>query len=225
MAGLGFKDFADGDVLTAAQVQGYLQDQAVMKFADSSARTTALGTAVAEGMLSYLDDTDAVEYYDGSAWQSVGPTTVGKVLQVVSATKTDTSSTTSSTYQDVSGLSVTITPTSASSKILLTGSAGLGLSTTSGGPYGFVRLIRDATPVGVSGAGIAATGMSNNASSSREFYTVGWSHLDSPATTSAITYKVQFKRDVASATVYIGRNGFSATYYAASFLTAIEVGP
>jgi len=68
VAGAGYKAFADGDVLTAAQVQTYLQDQAVMRFADSSARTTGLGTAVAEGMVSYLQDTDAVEVYDGSAW-------------------------------------------------------------------------------------------------------------------------------------------------------------
>lgn len=68
MAGAGYKAFADGDVLTAAQVQTFLQDQAVMRFADSSARTSGLGTAVAEGMVSYLQDTDAVEVYDGSAW-------------------------------------------------------------------------------------------------------------------------------------------------------------
>ena len=72
MAGAGYKAFADGDVLTAAQVQTFLQDQAVMRFADSSARTTGLGTAVAEGMVSYLQDTDAVEVYDGSAWVGLG---------------------------------------------------------------------------------------------------------------------------------------------------------
>ena len=72
MAGAGYKAFADGDVLTAAQVQTFLQDQAVMRFADSSARTSGLGTAVAEGMVSYLQDTDAVEVYDGSAWVGLG---------------------------------------------------------------------------------------------------------------------------------------------------------
>lgn len=66
-----FKDFAAGAVLTAAQVDDYLMRQSVMTFADSTERGTAIGTAVAEGMVTYLADTNALEYYDGSAWQSV----------------------------------------------------------------------------------------------------------------------------------------------------------
>jgi hypothetical protein len=68
MAGLGFKDFTVGQVLTSAQVDGYLMQQSVMKFANASARTTALSGVLAEGMISYLDDTNAVEKYDGSNW-------------------------------------------------------------------------------------------------------------------------------------------------------------
>ena len=45
--------------------------QTVMVFADSSARTTALSGVVAEGMLSYLTGTNALQYYDGAAWQDV----------------------------------------------------------------------------------------------------------------------------------------------------------
>lgn len=71
MAGLGFKDFTVGQVLTSAEVDGYLMQQTVMKFADASARTTALTGVLAEGMFSYLADTDAFEYYNGSAWVSV----------------------------------------------------------------------------------------------------------------------------------------------------------
>jgi hypothetical protein len=74
MAGLGYKSFSAGDVLTAAQVQGYLQDQAVMRFADSTARASAIGTAnFTEGMISYLDNTNQVEYYSGSTWASIAP--------------------------------------------------------------------------------------------------------------------------------------------------------
>jgi hypothetical protein len=72
MAGAGYKLFATGDVLTAAQVNTYLNEQTVMVFADSSARTTALSGVLAEGMMSYLQDTNAVEVYDGSSWVSVG---------------------------------------------------------------------------------------------------------------------------------------------------------
>lgn len=67
MAGSGYRTFADGEVLTAALVQNYLQDQAVMVFASSAARGTAIGTAT-EGMFAYLSDTNALEYYDGSSW-------------------------------------------------------------------------------------------------------------------------------------------------------------
>ena len=68
MAGAGYKLFNTGDVLTAAQVNTYLMEQSVMVFADAAARTTALTGVVAEGMLSYLKDTNAVEVYNGSAW-------------------------------------------------------------------------------------------------------------------------------------------------------------
>jgi hypothetical protein len=71
MAGAGYKLFATGDVLTAAQVNTYLMQQTTMVFASSAARTTALSGVVAEGMLSYLTDTNALQYYDGSAWQDV----------------------------------------------------------------------------------------------------------------------------------------------------------
>ncbi len=65
MAGLGRKVFTAGEVLTAANVQDYLQDQAVMVFAGSAARGSAIGTAT-EGMVSYLTDNNlkqlAIEY-------------------------------------------------------------------------------------------------------------------------------------------------------------------
>lgn len=71
MAGAGYKLFNTGDVLTASQVNTYLMQQTIMVFASSSARTTALSGIVAEGMFSYLTDTNSTEYYDGSTWQSV----------------------------------------------------------------------------------------------------------------------------------------------------------
>jgi hypothetical protein len=71
MAGAGYRLFNTGDVLTASQVNSYLQQQVIMVFADSSARTTALSGVLAEGMFTYLTGTNAFEYYDGAAWQSV----------------------------------------------------------------------------------------------------------------------------------------------------------
>jgi len=74
MAGAGYNLFTTGSVLTAAQVNNYLQEQAVMRFASSAARTSALSAVLAEGMMSYLADTNAVEVYDGTNWVSVGST-------------------------------------------------------------------------------------------------------------------------------------------------------
>lgn len=71
MAGLGRKVFAAGEVLTAANVQGYLQDQAVMVFDDAADRASTLGTAVAEGMVTYLKDVNTVQVYDGSLFKVV----------------------------------------------------------------------------------------------------------------------------------------------------------
>jgi hypothetical protein len=68
MAGLGFKTFADGDVLLASEVQGYVQEQMIMVFANATARDAAI-TSPTEGMFAFLKDTDTLTYHDGSDWQ------------------------------------------------------------------------------------------------------------------------------------------------------------
>jgi hypothetical protein len=68
MAGLGKKTWNALDVLTAADVNGYLMDQTVMKFAGTAARSSALGTGVSAGMVSFRTDGTAWEGYNGSAW-------------------------------------------------------------------------------------------------------------------------------------------------------------
>lgn len=72
MAGAGYKLFTTGSVLTASDVNTYLNEQTVMVFASATARTTALSGVLAEGMVSYLKDTNATEVYDGSAWVAIG---------------------------------------------------------------------------------------------------------------------------------------------------------
>ena len=67
MAGLGYKVFTAGEVLTAANVNGYLMEQSVMVFANAAARTAAL-TSPTEGMVTYLEDTNSLDLYTGSAW-------------------------------------------------------------------------------------------------------------------------------------------------------------
>lgn len=70
-AGQGYIEFSTGDVLTAAAANGYLASQVVMVFADAAARTSAIASPQ-EGMISYLKDTNATQYYSGSAWVNIG---------------------------------------------------------------------------------------------------------------------------------------------------------
>ena len=85
-AGAGFKTFVTGDVLTAADTNGYLM-QGVWVFANAAARDAAV-TSPQEGNFCYLKDTDALQYYSGSAWAAKGgaATFVG-----VNATRTNVS--------------------------------------------------------------------------------------------------------------------------------------
>ena len=72
MAGLGVKLFQDGVVLTAAEVNGYLMDQAVAVFEDEAARAEAFGDinepTISEGRICYLKNQKRLEYYNGSTW-------------------------------------------------------------------------------------------------------------------------------------------------------------
>ena len=71
-AGLGFKTFNTGDVLTAAEVNGYLM-QGVLVFADAAARDAAI-TSPQEGQFAYTKDNNSLWYYTGSAWAASGAT-------------------------------------------------------------------------------------------------------------------------------------------------------
>lgn len=79
----GWKEWAIAEVVEASDFQTYIQDQVVQVYADSGARGSALGTAVAEGMVSYLEDTNALEVYDGSAWGGIAP---GDITAVTAGT-------------------------------------------------------------------------------------------------------------------------------------------
>ena len=83
--GSGFKDFAPGDILTAADVDGYLMRQTVMTFADASARDTALSAVLDEGMVAYLEDSDYFTVYDGSAWQVFSNTPAYELVEFTSS--------------------------------------------------------------------------------------------------------------------------------------------
>ena len=116
----------------------------------------------------------------------------GKILQVKATTKTDTFTTTSGTFTDVTGLSVDITPSSTSSKILVTVNVtGSGRGGSARSP---VRLLRDSTPIGNAtdvGNRKASFGVLYSGSDDSGIATANIQFLDSPNTTSSVTYKVQ----------------------------------
>jgi hypothetical protein len=80
--GLGRKVFTAGQILSAADVQGYLQDQAIMVFSGTAARSAAIGTP-APGMHTFRTDGTIVEVYNGGSWvsaNSVGGGLIGSQL-------------------------------------------------------------------------------------------------------------------------------------------------
>jgi len=114
----------------------------------------------------------------------------GSVLQVVSTTKTDTFSTTSTSFVDITSLSTTITPANASNKVLVTVTLIMGQSDVTGLTVfnlvrGSTNISQPATTPSFNGTAGAFTSASDN------LMPVSFSFLDSPATTSATTYKVQ----------------------------------
>ena len=121
----------------------------------------------------------------------------GSVLQVVNATYATEVSSSSSTYADI-GLTATITPTSATSKILvLINLAGCGKNTSD--TRLATRLIRGATEI----VKMDSTSGANASSTQHIFGSVSTSFLDSPSTTSATTYKVQFASTANTAGVIV----------------------
>jgi len=137
---------------------------------------------------------------------STAISTLGGVLQVVSTTKTDTFTMNSSTFTDVTGLSVSITPTSSTSKIFVMFDANLG--NQYGTNIAVIRLMRDTTPIFVGtdvGSRTPLAAQAYNRSSSA-MTQVGGSTLDAPATTAAVTYKIQLRWQNSGAIVAVNRS-------------------
>jgi hypothetical protein len=155
----------------------------------------------------------------------------GSVLQVVSASKTDTQSTSLQAWVDVTGLSVSITPTSATSKMLVV----VDVQGSGSNRYTAIRVVRNGTAVGVGDtAGSRASVLSgfgldpdSGTNYIHVLYNAGGSFLDSPASTSAQTYKVQFGATNTTATSYINRtvNDTDASYSlrGISTITVMEI--
>jgi hypothetical protein len=155
----------------------------------------------------------------------------GKVLQVVSTAKTDTFTLSSATFTDVTGLSVSITPSSASNKILVLVQISYG---GAGNMYSFAKLIRGSTSIfqGDSDAAdrteatIPLDTTNENNSEANKQHMAFISYLDSPATTSSTTYKIQMaSSDARQSTINRSANDSNNNYdiRSTSSITVMEI--
>jgi hypothetical protein len=69
----GYKNWAAGNVLTAADLEDYTVLQSAMRFTNAAARDSALASVLTEGLIAYLIDTNTYTIYTGSAWSTIGP--------------------------------------------------------------------------------------------------------------------------------------------------------
>ena len=134
--------------------------------------------------------------------------TAGKVLQTIMVEKTDTTShSAGSTIQDISGMTVNITPSATSSKILVTSTVQICAYT---GGYSFaLYLMRDSTNLSIGDASSNRTratfGGLTNANNDYDLRPFTISYLDSPNTTSQVTYKWRWNNPSHSTTLYLNR--------------------
>lgn len=151
----------------------------------------------------------------------------GAVLQVVSTAKTDTFSSSTGSFIDVTGLSVSITPSSASNKILILSDIHYGTNGNQG--YAYFKLVRASTDIYLGDAAGSRIrgfggGMAADAATTMQLSNV---FLDSPSTTSSTTYKIQVYNQNTLNAIYVNRSFTDTdnTSYlrAASSITAIEI--
>ena len=146
----------------------------------------------------------------------------GGIIQIKQTfLNTATSTTTSGSFVDISGMSVSITPKFNTSKIFVMITLG-SISSAAGISVGF-RLLRDSTAVGNAADTTLQSGFTNiYEGGNSSLFSASHNFLDSPATTSAITYKLQWRNS--SGTTYLNRySGSSDSYNGSSTITAMEV--
>ena len=148
----------------------------------------------------------------------------GKILQVVSTTKTDAASqalTGSGNFFDISGMSVSITPSSSSNKVLVMTTVAVACNNAD--RNNFIRLRRDSTDIALgTGGGTTNAFFYHRARNSFAPESISVHFLDSPATTSAVTYKVRWSGENGD-TYFINRNTTNTNEGMISVITVMEV--
>ena len=167
----------------------------------------AVGT---NGQVLMADSAEATGLKWGTASAS------GTIKQIVTGTYNTLTTSTSDTLADT-GLSLTITPTSSTSKIFIVIAQSFGWLWGSAAQSGAVAaLFRNSTQIN-SDVTMSYGNLSGASSDFRIYQRSGFWYVDSPATTSAVTYKTQFAKRNAGSTAYANRDG-------ESYITLMEIG-
>jgi len=151
----------------------------------------------------------------------------GSIVQVVTATKTDVFSTTSTSMTDVTGLSVNITPTSNSNKILILFDIATGRTNQTDSSFQLVRQVSSSDTIINACASDSSTSMVFTYGDASH---IGWERLhatyqvlDSPATTSQVNYRIRTDIYDSAATQYVNRCANSSSTHGSSTITVMEV--
>jgi hypothetical protein len=149
----------------------------------------------------------------------------GSVLQVVQTVKSDTFSTSNTSFVDITGLSATITPTSSSNKILV--QVAIGSLSSTAGVISYLTMLRGSTYIaaGDGAAGVLNQQYAGSTGTGSGYYgNLGATaiYLDSPATTSATTYKIQLAA-YGGQTSYINRSAYDSTPYNGRTISSITL--
>jgi hypothetical protein len=165
-----------------------------------------INASTSTGLVQSADTSGIIQFQSNGSTKatlsSSGFSYPGAVLQVVNATYSTEISNSTGTYSDA-GLSASITPSSSSSKILILCSQGMFKSTTSAGIY--MQVLRNSTSILINGR----LGLTDSAGVGG-YVVWNCNYLDSPATTSSITYKTQFRNYSGTGTAYVNIDGSTA---------------
>jgi len=173
--------------------------------ADGTLKVGTITTSSGSGTITLGQSGETISVPSGVTLTNNGTASgFGKVLQVLTATDSTQRTTSSSSFVTASNtLSVSITPSSVSNKVFIVCNSSYGQTGT--GEQGIATIYRDSTNLGPS------MGLMNSVSSSGNIQTPGsMSFLDSPNTTSSITYQAYFKTG-GGGSLQINKNGTQGT--------------
>jgi hypothetical protein len=180
--------FTAGQVLTAAQQTQI--NTGIPVFATTVTRDAAFGGAgektLAQGQFAFIEATNTLQVYDGTGWRNRQA-----IVQIVTGTTSTAVTNATASFVDT-GLTATITPTSASNKILVLFNLGTTSRSNTAGVILEAKFLRDATSLGLQQNMYIGTG--TDAALVGPQFTV----YDNPATTSAVIYKAQFRLTAAA---------------------------